>query len=575
MNYRRLCRAALVLLPFATLVALCGPVQAAGPATDRCVTLGPNPMCFHSIQEAINASSAGDNIYIIGGTYHEHLIIKDRVSLYGAGWTDTIVDGDNVPGMPVMYIGPGISSGTIISGLQVTRGANNTGGCIVISNASPVIRDTWVNKCHADAGGGVWVGGGSPEFYNVPAWENHATQHGGGFFIAGGAHVVMDGLTSQGTNGTLLANEAGINGGAIYVKEAEVDLRRLRMAVNRAGVAGGAVNIQNPSGPVTLTLSIIGYQLVLGVPFGGNEATNGGGLNLEGASQANIQSNYFEHDAADQYGGALRIDASSGQIRGNFLISNTSGTAGGGMRVSGTLPEAGAPRLLTVAGNWLERNASLTGGGLAVDGNATTIIDGNGVFSNTAQASGGGLYLLASPAVTLTNNLVTGNRSNPADPIGAGVMAYESTMRLVNNTIADNLGDGVWFRLAEGARIVNNIITNNHYGTKGSGIAQSQVVPTTDYQILYNDVWGNTGAGNYTNVISGAGNLSVDPQVVAEGGLFKFFHIRPTSPVRATGSLAWAPGYDVDGQPRGVLGWTAMGADEVLYQAYLPVSMRQ
>jgi len=52
------------------------------------------PADFHAIQEAIDAASAGDTIFVRAGTYYEHVIVKEnRVSLSGENRSTTIVDG--------------------------------------------------------------------------------------------------------------------------------------------------------------------------------------------------------------------------------------------------------------------------------------------------------------------------------------------------------------------------------------------------------------------------------------------------------------------------------------------------
>jgi len=55
------------------------------------------PADFHTIQEAINAASNGDTIYVYNGTYHEHPIInKDDLIIVGENKNDTIIDGDGI-----------------------------------------------------------------------------------------------------------------------------------------------------------------------------------------------------------------------------------------------------------------------------------------------------------------------------------------------------------------------------------------------------------------------------------------------------------------------------------------------
>jgi len=55
------------------------------------------PADFHTIQEAIDAASNGDTIYVYNGTYREHPIIgKDDLMIVGENKNDTIIDGDGI-----------------------------------------------------------------------------------------------------------------------------------------------------------------------------------------------------------------------------------------------------------------------------------------------------------------------------------------------------------------------------------------------------------------------------------------------------------------------------------------------
>ena len=104
------------------------------------------------------------------------------------------------------------------------------------------------------------------------------------------------------------------------------------------------------------------------------------------------------------------------------------------------------------------------------------------------------------------------------------------------------------------------------------------VSPTLTYTADYNGVWSNSD-GHYTGLSSGAHDLHVDPQFVGSGGdLRAFYHIQATSPVSVTGSTAWAPEFDLDGDRRIWGGSVSMGADEIAIaerRIYLPVVLLQ
>jgi hypothetical protein len=101
---------------------LAGAIHAqAKPAVGPCVNPGGTVGCYISIQTAINAASSGDIVSVAAGANQEHIKMRDQVSVYGAGWYNTVIDGG--------YAGPTATitfdqvwAGTVLSGVQVTGG---------------------------------------------------------------------------------------------------------------------------------------------------------------------------------------------------------------------------------------------------------------------------------------------------------------------------------------------------------------------------------------------------------------------------------------------------------------------
>lgn len=90
---------------------LCASLQAAT------YTVGyDRPADFTTIQDAINFASANDIVYVFPGTYHEHVIMKDMVNLFGSGPHVTTIDGQGMYDHVVEYSG---LHGAIISGFRI------------------------------------------------------------------------------------------------------------------------------------------------------------------------------------------------------------------------------------------------------------------------------------------------------------------------------------------------------------------------------------------------------------------------------------------------------------------------
>jgi parallel beta-helix repeat protein len=169
--------------------------------------------------------------------------------------------------------------------------------------------------------------------------------------------------------------------------------------------------------------------------------------------------------------------------------------------------------------------------------------------------------------VTFTNNIVARNVVSPINPSALNI--YGTAARVANNTIADNPGPGpaVYFHTSNGIVIANNIISGN-----GMGIYCAEGT-TPIYTADYNDVYNNSG-GNYYNVSPGSHDLSVNPGFIGSGNMLAYYHLQLISPVSKTGSLAYAPPFDIDGELR-MNCFISMGADQIgCKHLYLPLIMR-
>jgi len=538
----------------------------ASPTATLCVNPGGTGGCYSKIQDAINAAVAPSEIQVEAGTYNEHIKIKDDVSIYGQGWGSTIIDGNFSALTATVYIPAGVSASTIISGVQITGGgpgnvtSNTWGGGIAIWNASPRIINTFIYSNTAKYGGGVYVKFGSPTFENVPAWDNDAYR-GGGFFLSS-TDVTITGNPFDPvvvTNGTVWFNSATDDGGGFHILDSEIFMTGLRVWWNGAR-HGGGVYINNDSKPATLWAN----------HFLGNVAVadyGGGGIHVFESNNLEFVLNLFESNISldsGQGGGGAVFNRSDGIIYSNWFIKNTASTGGGGVTVLG--PSTG----LLIQGNWIEDNVGGAGGGVSLGDQAAPTIDANTIVSNTAGI-GGGVYMWDSGEALIINNIIARNtKPSGLGGIGSGVAIITSPGQLINNTIADNHEDGVFFEDAEGMAIVNNIISGNTF----FGIEEASGSTTSVYPIDYNDLFGN-GTAYSIGLTVGSHEIAVNPLYVGTGNYTQYYHIQDSSPVSTTGSITWAPGLDIDGDMRLLGGSVSMGADEIhLFGIFLPLILR-
>jgi len=92
---------------------------------------------FASVQKAVDTASAtgGGNVYVGPGTFTGGVTLRNGVSLYGAGASETTL---TVTSGTVVTI-DGIGAGETVSGFTITGGTASSGAGIYCANSSPVI----------------------------------------------------------------------------------------------------------------------------------------------------------------------------------------------------------------------------------------------------------------------------------------------------------------------------------------------------------------------------------------------------------------------------------------------------
>jgi parallel beta-helix repeat protein len=435
----------------------------------------------------------------------------------------------------------------IRGGLGFASGGNPNGGGIRIINSSPTIYNTWVYSCTGNLGGGVYINGGAPTFNNVPVWNSLAGA-GGGFYINSGTVTLISNPLDI-SSGTVLWNHASAAGGGFYIGNATVTMIGLHIYGNSAETAGG-IDIYDTSNKITLYLNAISANTT--------ELTGGGGIEARKATNLDVFANYIGDpiiggNVSHGDGGGAFFLESAGSVRNNWFIRNQANDGyGGAAAFCFSSPN------LYFSNNWVEGNtAGRDGGGLSLFGNADPKIDGNTIVSNTARR-GAGIDISEAGMVSVTNNIIARNVSNGPLPTIGGIEVLTTTARIINNTIADNTGDAVWFQNSHGIVIVNNIL----YGNSGYSVYGDTSIHTPYYTVGYNDKYANSYDA-YHDVPTGGMDMNVNPQFKTSGDMFNYYHLLRTSPVLTTGSLYWAPYRDIDRDVRRCLGTVSMGADDL------------
>ena len=201
-------------------------------------------------------------------------------------------------------------------------------------------------------------------------------------------------------------------------------------------------------------------------------------------------------------------------------------------------------------------NASVTYGGgvfISIDSNVT--IEDCEFAENQASEVGAVYYRNFTADGLMANCVIHGNSTS----WGGAVFCQSSPVSVHNNTIADNVDNGLSFYIPW-PTVKNNIITSN------SGYAIWSNDPDSTYLVTHNDLW-NNALGDHIEIhmpwyediyiVGENGNISADPLYAGGGD----YHITAGSPCIDLGTDAGVyTDMDGDARPQGV-GFD-MGADE-------------
>ncbi|MBN1887924.1 MAG: CSLREA domain-containing protein [Thermoflexales bacterium] len=396
------------------------------------------------------AGSGDDTITLPAGIYTLTLAGQDEdgnqagdldiagtgaLTLTGEGAGQTIVNANGID--RILDIHPGAGT-VVISGVTLYNGyLFGYGGGIQAAGTSLSLINTAIISSFAVNGGGLYVSQGRATLEEGQIVSNIASKGGGvcvwssgaaftllaGGVVAynqadnGGGVYVRSGVASL-QAGLITANTAGMDGGGIYIDSGQATLEGTPVVSNTAA-NGGGVYVRNP--PASFVQagrdSLVAH----------NRAGSGGGVFvLEGS--ARLEGGHITHNRAD-WGGGLYINAGQARLDGISLSLNQARLDGGGVyiqRDTGILSQ-------TAASDILSNTAGASGGGVYVwDGQA--VLEGGQVSSNTAALHGGGIYVGPGRA-TLDGPLVGGNA---AAQHGGGGYVASGKLELRSGRVAGN-----------------------------------------------------------------------------------------------------------------------------------------
>jgi hypothetical protein len=401
----------------------------------------------------------------------------------------------------------------------------------------------------------------------ITAIDGESTRRG--VAIEGPVTVTLEGLTIA--YGQILSTTAAPwDGAGLYAQETDLTLRHMAFYSNVVDVYdvddsqayGGGAAVEG--GSLLVEASVFRWNSARG-----KKSSYGGGLSISHGHNVAVTSSQFrDNDAWHASGLYLRGESNE---RTPFTLSqsgfvdngrgNSNGAQSGGY--AGAI-RVGFARAHIEDNTFLHSRAANDYGAVYVASSSLSLA--RNLISGSISGRTSGLHLHGVSPLTVTNNIIAGNRSAYSWLDNPAVRVINSNGQFIHNTVAQNEST-YGFQVDSGATVMlTNTLLVSH--TVGISVTEGSVAS------LEGTLWGNGNWANGTDwggagdVFIGTVNVWGDPAFVnPDGG---DYHIGPGSAGRDQG-VATDVETDIDGELR--LDAPDIGADEfrVRWDIFLPM----
>jgi hypothetical protein len=429
----------------------------------------------------------------------------------------------------------GTAPALVLSAVKLTGHGSNNAALIKIDGGLGIIAEdaeiSGNSNIHTDSnsysGGGVAVESGARlRIYGGAVKNNTLSSFSGG---TGGGVAVRGTLELYGGsidhNNTAAGSSYGggvsvESGGLFRIYGGLVQYNSAALQYTNSDRGGGGVMV---SGTFEMYGGSVDHNTAIGFGSTGDSSTSaskGGGVYVGSGGVFVLKDGAVAHNTCYYYGGGV-YTAGTFTLEGGSVHENTIGDWGG--YGGGVYAERGT---ITLKGGEIRGNAARYGGGVSLGDpsafSSTGILDGAGIYENTAM-SGGGIAVHNSCTLTMQSGAIRDNLfSVPASGTksfeGAGVYIYQGSMIMNDGIISGNgkvnvpgnvYGGGVSVR--SGSFTMNNgSIEDNSLaaGTAayGGGIYSAGTVAINNGHINNNAV---TAPSAYGAGVCAAGGLTI------------------------------------------------------------------
>ncbi len=367
-------------------------------------------------------------------------------------------------------------------------------------------------------------------FNGVEIDHNISKTSGGGVYVGGSADIIIDKNPTTQVKTKIHDNIAYTNGGGLHVSSAVagghtggVDASNCQVYNNMVnnGDGGGLyseyayVNIHDGAEFYNHNINGKGAGICIAARAdytqdGGfvrdNQANgNGGGFYVIGGN-VSITGGTIQNNATQSSGGGFCVDGGVVTINGNAQINNNSAVANGGGFYVNT---SNSSITTTIKGGaTLSSNTANNGAGAYINQGRLVIQDAaTNLTSNTAAASGGGIYMAAG-TVTFTNAKLQSNTATNNDGgglyLGNGTMTVSGANAAFTANKAKNRGGGVYvgggsFTMTGGA--IGGTTAQGNYTTSGAGYGGGLYMGGGTATLSGGTLGGNKAEGGYGGAI--------------------------------------------------------------------------
>ncbi len=445
---------------------------------------------YGSLQSAITAAPAGDEIWVAAGTYKPttgtdrtaSFTLKNNVAIYGGfAGTETALNQRNIA-----------SNATILSGeIGVAGIADNSYHVVTGSstNNTAILDGFTITKGNANGttgnqgtGGGMYVNNGSPTVRNTVFVDNNATS-GGGLYNEQGSNPFLSDVRFEFNTAT--------DGAAIYNRLSSPFITNATFRLNTAVNNGGALYNASSSSP-TVTNAV----------FTRNTATTAdGGAVYNISSLPNFTNTDFSGNVAGR-GGAISNNSSTLGLSNSIIYGNQDRR--------GTGPE------IFNNGGTINTNNNIIKGG---------VFNGTDVDPKFVNASGDDLRLLAgSPAIDAGNSASLPTDRQDIDSDGntteATPLDLARNPRIAGSSVDIGAFEGATTPPTATKRIiyVNAAATGGNSGTSWANAFTDLQAALNAAPLLGDEIWVAAGTYKPTTTTDRTATFTLKNQVKVYGG---------------------------------------------------------